>query len=161
MDDDRTKPQPSLPDEDELRKGRKFDLGEAVAREAGDALKGASPVAAHDQTLFAARELVEAKLSDPEGSLQRTLLARLDSDKPLVAEHFYDPTALLRQFLDRILGSDVALADLVRECDVRWGRYYGERPHFEAGGREPHPDDPYTLQGVKDALERLRDSLDD
>ncbi|MGD9546178.1 MAG: hypothetical protein AB7V45_01400 [Candidatus Krumholzibacteriia bacterium] len=161
MDDDRKKPDPSLPDENELRKGRKFDLGEAVAREAGNALKGASPVAAHDQTLFAARELVEAELRDPEGSLQRTLLSRLDADKPLVANHFGDAEGLLRQFLGRILGSDVALADLVRECDVRWGRDYGERPHFESGGAEPHPDDPYTLQGVKDDLERLRDSLDD
>ncbi len=119
MNDDSKKPQPSLPDEHELRKGRKFDLSEAVARDAGDALKGASPVTAHDQTVFAARELVEANLMDPEGSLQRTLIARLDADGPLVADHFGDAAALLRQYLDRVLGSDIALADLVRECDVR------------------------------------------
>ncbi|MBU2500385.1 hypothetical protein KJ682_03545 [bacterium] len=160
MDDDRKKPQPSLPDEDELRKGRKFDLSEAVARDAGQALKGASPVAAHDQTVFAARELIEAGLHDPEGSLQRTLVSRLDTDKPLVAAHFNDAAALLRQFLARILGSDAALADLVRDVDARWGREYQERPHFETGGSEPHPDDPYTLQGVNDALQHFREALD-
>jgi hypothetical protein len=52
-----------------------------------------------------------------------------------------------------------ALADLVREVDARWGRDYDERPRFEAPGRPPAPDDPYTIESVRALLEALRDSL--
>ena len=51
-----------------------------------------------------------------------------------------------------------ALDELVREVDVEWGRMMGERPHFEREGSAPHPDDPYTVGTVRNALdEALRE----
>lgn len=144
-----------LPPEDEIRRGRPFDLTEAIGRAGAGALKGASPVARSRQLVLGIRRLLEDRLPDPEGSLTRTILARLEADPPLLAGHADDPPGAVAAFVDRILGTPGALADLVRDADARWGRDYAERPHFERGG-PPHPDDPYTEAGVRALLESLR-----
>jgi hypothetical protein len=35
----------------------------------------------------------------------------------------------------------------------------GERPHFEREGSPRHPDDPYTVESVRNALSRLLQQL--
>ena len=144
--------------EREVRRGRRFDLAEALGRAGAGSLKGASPVARARQVLLEVRGLLEARLPDPEGSLTRTILARLESDTPLLARHFAAPAGALAEFLDRVLASPALLADLVRDADARWGRDYGERPRFERGG-SPAPDDPYTEDGVAAQLRELRAGL--
>ena len=152
---------PKLPDDREILRGREASPDEALWRAAGDVLKGASPVAAHDQTIFAVRELLDTCLRDPEGSLQRTILSRLDSHQPLVARHFGAPSALLRAFLEPILAQEESLAELVRVVDARWGRDYDEKPHFDRPGRPDDPDDPYTIASVHQALASCLRSLPD
>jgi hypothetical protein len=49
------------------------------------------------------------------------------------------------------------LEELVRDADIEWGRVMGERPYFEKEGSPHNPDDPYTVESVRDALsERLK-----
>lgn len=144
--------------EDEIRRGRPFDLAEAIGRAGAGALKGASPVAPTRQALMAIRARLETGLADTEGSLTRTILARLEADTPLLGRHLDQPAAALAEFLDRVLGTPGELGALVRDADARWGRDYAERPHFESAGA-PHPDDPYTEAGVRALLTELRRGL--
>jgi hypothetical protein len=51
------------------------------------------------------------------------------------------------------------LQELVRECDVEWGRVYGERPYFEREGCPPNQDDPYTAESVRRTLFQVFDKL--
>ena len=145
----------------EIRRGRKFSLSEAVAREAGGNLKGASPVAPTRQVLAAVDDLLERFLVDGEGSLRRTILARLEVEVPLLAAHSQDPAEALRHFLEGILDSTTALEELVRQTDARWGREYHEKPHFNQPGQPAHPADPYTPEGVRRELEQLLASISD
>ncbi len=142
-----------------VRRDRKFTLAEAVGREAAGAMSGASPVARAEQILLEIEQTLDSRLMDSAGSLTRTILARLKTDPPLLARHFDRPVGALEEFLGATLGSDSLLTSLVRDTDARWGRDYGERPHFETEGKPPHPDDPYTLAGVRDLLTDLLGNL--
>ena len=159
---DKTAPPAADSDDDltaEIRRGRRFDLAEAVGREAGDALKGASPVAPDRQLLLAAGELLRRHLVDSEGSLISTILVRLEGNPPLLARHYGDPRGLLLAWVDSVLANRLAVTDLVRQVDARWGRDYGEKPRFESDKRAPDPDDPYTVAGVYAQLNDLRTAL--
>lgn len=145
--------------ENEIRRGRSFSLAEAVGRQAAGALKGASPVTPARQLLLEAETLLEAHLDDAEGSLLRTLLTRLESDPPLLARHFGDAPGAMAELIDTVLASPSLLAGLVRDTDARWGRDYGETPHFNLPGRHENPDDPYTPGSVEQALRSLRQNL--
>lgn len=153
---------PAVPDsalDKEIRRDRKFSLEEALARRAAGALKGASPVTRADQALLEIKDLLETQLSDGEGSLARTVLALIAENYPLLARHYDQPSGALREFLAGIMAHTTALADLVGQTDARWGRDYQERPHFEDPGQIPHPEDPYTLASVRQALADLQDIL--
>lgn len=145
--------------ENEIRRGRSFNLAEAVGREAAGALKGASPVTPARQLLLESETLLETRLDDPEGSLLRTLLAHLESNPPLLARHFGNAPGALAELIDGVLASPSLLDGLVRDADARWGREYGETPHFNLPGRAENPDDPYTPRSVEQALRSLRQNL--
>ena len=143
--------------------GRRFELAEAIGRQNADMLKGASPVARGRQVLFEIEQFLEDRLYDPDGSLLRTLLARLRDDAPLLGRHFDHPLGALTEALGALLqptpAAKHALAELVRDTDARWGREYQERPRFESEGRPPAADDPYTTAQVRSALEELQRTL--
>ena len=160
MKDSKKTPKDSGSTEREIRRQRKFSLAEALARENAGALKGASPVARGRQVLLEIDHLLENHLDDADGSLRGTLLAHLEFDAPLVARHFDRPTGALEEYLTAVLEQPSRLEVLVRDADVRWGREYQEKPHFESEGTPPHPDDPYAVAGVRrscaDLLAKLR-----
>jgi len=158
-DDVPTDPADQAALEREIRRQRAFDLASAVGRAGAGNLKGASPVPATRQALLAIGALLSARLHDPEGSLTRTLLVRLEDNPPLLARHLGHPAMALAELLDRVLAVPVELEDLVREADARWGRDYDERPRFEAAGRPAAVDDPYTLEAVRKLLADLRRAL--
>lgn len=145
--------------ESEIRRRRAFDLAAAVGRAGAGNLKGASPVPGTRQALLAIGALLTARLSDPDGSLHRTLLVRLEDNPPLLDRHREHPEGALAELLDRVLAVPAELAELVREADARWGRDYDEPPRFERGDRPAAADDPYTAEGVRAVLSRLRQSL--
>lgn len=145
--------------ETQIRRGRKFGLTEAVGRQAGGILKGASPVAPAQQLLLQIEEILARNLADNEGSLTHTIMAQLEGNPPLLARHFDDATGALREYLDGILDTRTNLVALVRQADARWGREYDERPRFDKPDQAPHPDDPYTLAAVTSLLTEFRASL--
>jgi len=51
------------------------------------------------------------------------------------------------------------LKEFVREADVEWGRVTDERPYFEKAGLGRHPNDPYTIDSVRNTLLKLLDQL--
>ena len=171
MRDDKQEPEPGTPDPDgtggaapgaaeaEIRRARAFDLATAIGRAGAGNLKGVSPVPASRQALLAIESLLAARLPDHEGSLTRTLLARLEGDPPLLDRHRDRPESALAELLDRTLAVPTALAELVRETDARWGRDFDERPRFESGGRPAAADDPYTVEAVRALLAQLRQTL--
>jgi len=145
--------------ETKIRQGRKFSLAEAVGREAGSSLKGASPITPLRQLVLQIAEILAGSLPDSEGSLTRTIVARLDDNPPLLSQHFGDPAGALVTFLNATLDNPGNLETLVRQADARWGRDYGDQPYFEKADQSPDPDDPYTIAGVRVLLSDLRDRL--
>ncbi|MBM4131337.1 hypothetical protein FJ250_09995 [bacterium] len=145
--------------EQEIRRRRDWDLAGAVARAGAGNLRGASPVPADRQLVLEAGALLAARLPDPEGTLTRVLLDGLADDPALLAACRGRPAGALAALLDRALATPASLAELVRRVDARWGRDNIERPRFETDGRTAAADDPYTLAGVRQQLEILRQDL--
>jgi len=145
--------------EREIREGRKFTMEEAIARLAGPGmLKGESPVARMQQAQSEIGSWLRTHLSDAGGALEVVLHRRVNECELLLA-NFDQPLVVLASYCQQLLGSDYQLSELVRECDVEWGRVMGERPHFEIAGRASHPDDPYTVDSVRAALTQILQQL--
>ena len=143
----------------EVLKGRRFTLGEAIGRMAGSgALKGESPVTRKDQAKAEIGNYVRTHLVDAGGALGPVLLRHVGASDLLLGE-YEQPLALLTSYIQRVLASDYMLRELVRETDMEWGRMHDERPYFEREGRPPHPDDPYTLESVRNKLVQLAAKL--
>jgi hypothetical protein len=145
--------------EREIRKGRKFTLGEAIGRMAGPgAMKGVSPVSRMQQAAAEIENWLRHYLSAGNDELQVVLLRRVTGSE-LLLHNFEQPLVVLATFCQQVLDSDYLLKELVREADVEWGRVQGERPYFEREGSPPDPDDPYTLESVRKTLAGLIEQL--
>lgn len=145
--------------EREIRQGRKPGVKDLMAHIAGPgALKGASPVSPVQQAETEIGTWLGSNLSDSGGAL-RVVLHRHLKGSELLLDNLDQPLVALAEYCRRLLAADFLLKDIVGEADVEWGRAMDERPHFEREGLAPHPDDPYTLEGVRkalnDALKRL------
>jgi hypothetical protein len=145
--------------ERETRKGRKFTLEEAIGRLAGPgAMKGVSPVARLQQAEVEIASWLRSHLADAGGAL-RFVLHRHVKGSELLLNNFDQPLVVLAGYCQRVLDSDYLLEELVRDADVEWGRVMGERPYFERPGSPRHPDDPYTVESVREALSGLLKQL--
>jgi hypothetical protein len=145
--------------EREIRKERKFTLYEAIARLAGPGgLKGESPIARLRQAEVEIETWLRGHLADAAGGLQVVLLRGVTGSE-LLLNNFDQPLIVLGGYCQRILNSDHLLAELVRAADIEWGRVMGERPYFERVGSAAHPDDPYTIESVRNTLSGLLDQL--
>ena len=141
--------------EREIRQARKFNPQEALAKMAGPgAMKGASPVSPVRQAEVEIGAWLKTHVADTPGALQ-LLLHRNAKGSPLLLENLDRPLVALRGLCQEILDSDYRLAELVREADVEWGRAVDERPHFDREGSPTHQDDPYTIDGVRQALAEI------
>jgi hypothetical protein len=144
--------------EREILKERKFTLAEAIGRLAGPgAMKGASPIPRMQQAEIEIESWLRRHLADAGGTLQGVLYRQVKGSE-LLLNNFDQPLVVLAGYCQRILDSDYLLEELVRDADVEWGRVMGERPYFEREG-SPHPDDPYTVESVRNALTELLEQL--
>jgi hypothetical protein len=147
--------------EREILKERKLTLAEAIGRLAGPgAMKGVSPVPRIQQAEIEIESWLRNHLADAGGILQFVLHRQVEGSDVLL-HNIDQPLVALASHCKRVLDSEYLLGELVRECDVEWGRVMGERPHFERQGSQPHPDDPYTIQSVRNALTALLAQLED
>ena len=145
--------------EREIRKGRKFNLAEAIGRMAGPgAMKGISPVPRKQQAALEIEDWLRHHTPAGNGELQVVLNRWIDGSE-LLLKGFERPLVVLAAFCQQVLDSDYQLKELVREADVEWGRVQGERPYFEQEGSPPHPDDPYTYESVRKTLVGLIEQL--
>jgi hypothetical protein len=145
--------------EREIRKGRKFTAAEAIGRMAGPgAMKGVSPIARQQQAAVEIENWLRQHMPAGNGELEVVLLRRVKESQVLL-EHYERPLFVLAACCQRVLESGYLLKELVREADVEWGRVQGERPYFEQDGSPPHPDDPYTLESVRNTLSRVVEQL--
>lgn len=146
--------------EREIRKERKFTLAEAIGRLAGPgAMKGESPIPRMQQAEIEIESWLRRHLTDNGGTLQ-VVLHRNVKGSELLLNNFDQPLVVLASYCQRVLDSDSALAELVREADVEWGLVMGERPYFEKEGSPPRPEDPYTVESVRSALTGVLKQLD-
>jgi hypothetical protein len=145
--------------EREIREGRKFTLEEAIARMAGPgAMKGESPVTRMQQAEIEVGTWLRTHLTEAGGPLE-VVLHRHVKGSELLLNNFDEPLVVLASYCKRVLDSHYHLEELVREIDVEWGRAMGERPYFEKGGCPRHPDDPYTVESVRNALSKILEQL--
>jgi hypothetical protein len=156
-DTQRTKADAEL--EREIREGRKFTLEEAIARMAGPgAMKGESPVARMQQAEIEIGSWLRSHLSDAGGALE-VVLHRYVRGSELLLNNFEQPLVVLAGYCQKVLNSDYLLKEVVRDCDVEWSRAMGERPYIEKEGSPRHPDDPYTVESVRNALSDILKQL--
>jgi hypothetical protein len=145
--------------EREIREGRKFTLEEAVARMVGPGgMKGASPITRLQQAELEIGSWLRTHLADGGGALE-LVLQRYVKGSELLLNNYEQPMVVLTGYCQKVLDSDYLLAELVRDADTEWGRVMGERPHFEREGALHHPDDPYTVESVRNALAGLLEQL--
>jgi hypothetical protein len=145
--------------EREIRKERKFSLGEAIGRLAGPgAMKGVSPITRKQQAAVEIENWLRCHMPAGNGELEVVLLRDV-KESELLNNNFDQPLVVLAAYCQRVLESDQLLKELVRESDVEWGRVFGERPYFDKEGVPPSPDDPYTVDSVHSALSRLVEHL--
>lgn len=158
-DKDPAPPQPTDAEiEREIRSKRAFSLSEAIGRNAGDLLKGASPVTRKQQAEFEIEEFLERHLADAEGALSVVLLRRVTTSATLL-ESYDEPLNALSRIIETLLESEDRLERFVTRVDGEWGRIYSERPHFERNEQPPDSDDPYTRSSVRATLAVLLESL--
>lgn len=147
--------------EREIREGRKFTLEEAIARLAGPgAMKGESPIAPMQQAEFAIESWLESHVIDAGGAL-KVVLHRHVRRSELLLNNFDQPLVVLASYCKRVLESDYLLEEFVRDADIEWGRVMGERPYLERTGSTSHPDDPYTVESIRNSLSGLLAELAD
>jgi hypothetical protein len=145
--------------EREILKERKFTLAEAIGRLAGPgAMKGESPIARMQQAEIEIESWLRSHLADVGGALQ-VVLHRQVKGSELLLNNFDQPLIVLASYCQRVLDSDYLLEELVRDADIEWGRAMDERPHFEKDGSPHHPDDPYTIESVRNSLSEVLKQL--
>jgi len=145
--------------EREIRKNRKFTLEEGIMRSAGPGMmKGESPVSRKEQSEAKIESYVRLHLMDAGGTLPLVLIRHVTNSE-LFLTNFEQPVDVLASYIQQVLGSEYQLAELVRAADAAWGRLLGERPFFERDGSAPHPDDPYTVESVRNTLTQLLNQI--
>ncbi len=145
--------------EQEIRKGRKFSLAEAIGRMAGPgAMKGVSPITRKQQSEVEIEEYLKRHLGDATDILTGILVRSIKGSDILV-KNYDKPLCALGDGIRRVLGSDYLLKELVRQADVEWGRANDQRPYFEQEGCPPDPDDPFTIESVRSSLSHLLEKL--
>ena len=114
-------------------------------------MKGASPIARLQQAEIEIASWLRDHLADAGGALEVVLL-RYVKGSDLLLNEFEQPLVVLARYCQRVLDSDYLLKELVRDADIEWGRAMGERPHFEKEGSPCDPNDPYTVESVRNSL---------
>jgi hypothetical protein len=158
MSDDKQLSEGDAELEKEIRRERKFTLGEAIGRLAGPgAMKGISPVTRLRQADLEIESWLESHLVDTGGLA--IVLHREIKESEILLNHLDQPLVALAGYCQQVLESDYLLKELVRSADTEWGRMMLERPHFEKEGSPPHPEDPYTIVSVRKTLSDLLEQL--
>jgi len=80
-------------------------------------------------------------------------------ESELFLNNFDQPLIVLASCCQRALQSEFLLQEVVRAADIEWGRIMSERPFLNKPDRPNHPDDPYTVESVRDTLSGILQQL--
>ncbi len=153
MSDERTEDEVEESFQQQLRRGQRFTLADVIGREGGGYMRDASPVPRTKQAAAAVHRLLGDHLDDVSGCVRKVLEADIVHDLAALERH--RPAGAILERVERLLGNEAALRGFVRRVDTEWGRMMVERPHFQRPDRPPHPEDEYTWDSVRRALEQL------
>lgn len=138
--------------------GRKFTIADVIGREGGSFLKGESPIPILTQAINEINGFISKNLSDSSGALKVVLQNWVKNDSG-VSKNINKPMVALTNILESITSNLELLYEFVRQVDFKWGQMYGELPHFQQPGQEPHPDDEYTHESVQKQLLELLEKV--
>ena len=139
--------------ERDILEHRKFSWEEAIARQAGkNLMKGASPVSTKRQAEFFIEKYLREELVDSERALRIVLDRYVTESEVLLQLEFKKPLVALAICIEDLLAAEPRLSEFVRQVDAQWGQLYEERPYFQREGSAAHPDDPYTIESVRQRL---------
>jgi hypothetical protein len=136
----------------ELRLSRQFTIADAIGQEAGNFMKGESPVPRMVQVQTEVVILLKENLADSSGALQLVLQNWIATDESRISRHLDAPAEAIVEAIEAILQSPDTLYELVRQADAKWGEMFDERPYFQRPGQQAHPDDEYTHESVRQSL---------
>lgn len=120
-----------------------------------------------EQVRLATITLLHAALKDSHGAMHKVLEQDLRQEEALFSAMVrkmgsWSPEELHAHLCEvlgvlarRALKNDASLEEFTRRVDAMWGVLHDERPHFQTTGAAAHPDDPYTLDSVKQTLSQL------
>ena len=128
---------------------QKFSLSGAIGREAGELIKGESPIPKLEQIITEINQFISQQLHDPSGALREMLHILVKEDELKISSRLEAPLLYLRDMLNDYINNDQLLYELVREIDFKYGQIFNELPHFQKEGEAPHRDDEYTHASVK------------
>ncbi|MBR8832037.1 MAG: hypothetical protein N5P05_000679 [Chroococcopsis gigantea SAG 12.99] len=144
--------------EDVLR-GRTFTIADLIAKEGGDFLKGESPVPRLLQAKIELKMWIKQHVNDSTGALKISLQDLVEENELIVSQHLENPFTALIKILENLIANRNVFYEFVKRVDMKWGQIYGERPHFQAIGQPPHPDDEYTHECVQEKLVKILATL--
>jgi hypothetical protein len=121
-------------------------------------MKGESPITRLQQAEIEIGSWLRTHLLDSGGALE-VVLHRQVKGSEILPNRFDQPLAALASYCQQVLKSDYLLRELVRNADVEWGRLMGERPYFDKEVSTHNPDDPFTVESVRQALTGLLEQL--
>jgi hypothetical protein len=135
--------------------GRQITVADVIAQAGGNFLKGESPIPKLVQLKIELKLFLNQALRDSEGALLLVLQNRIEDADDLISQFCDRPLIALQKLVEEIIQNPALLTETVQQADFRWGQIYGERPHFDIPGCNPHPDDAYTFVSVKQQLTDL------
>jgi len=141
--------------ERDIRSRQKFTISSALSRSSGGSLKGRSTAPQLVQATAHIVSFITTELHDLTGALLAALIERVKNDEIRISTHIDKPLDALKELLDEIIEHESILHEFVRQVDTHSGMILSERPVFQEPGDAPDPDDEYTHQSVKRALEEL------
>ena len=139
----------------EIRRGRKFSLGEAIGREGGSFLKGSQDMVPRPlRALAVINGFIDQHLNDTDGALQICLKRWVKTDVR-IGKYLDEPLVALEMMVLDIIQQPQILYEFARQVAVEWGKISGERPYFQKPGTEPHPEVVYSHATIRDILAGL------
>jgi hypothetical protein len=145
----------------EIRAGRSFSIADVIGQEGGSFLKGESPVPKLLQAKAEINLFIDRNLVDSSGALKAVLQTLVTTDDACISRSLNSPLAALRELLEMLVHNPQLLYDFVKQVDMKWGHFFGERPYFQQPGQPAHPDDEYTHESVHQQLVDLLKLLSD
>lgn len=139
----------------EIRRGRKFSLGEAIGREGSSFLKGSQDMVPRPlRALAMINGFIDRHLRDTDGALLLCLKRWVKADVR-IGKYLDQPLMALRMIVVELLEQPHTLYEFARQVAVECGRMSGERPYFQQPGANPHPEAVYCHASIRAQLSGL------